>query len=114
MIGVLASGGLDSAILISHLLDQGERVQPFYIRSNLYWEAAELAGLQAYLAAIATDNLLPLVQLQLPLDDLYAGHWSISGNRTPDADHSRRCRLFARAKSAFDHQGRVVVPIAWH
>ncbi len=85
MIGVLASGGLDSAILISHLLDQGERVQPFYVRSNLYWEAAELAGLQAYLAAIATDNLLPLVQLQLPLDDLYAGHWSISGSRTPDA-----------------------------
>ena len=85
MIGVLASGGLDTAILISHLLDKGERVQPFYIRSNLFWEAAELAGLQAYLAAIATGNLLPLVELGLPLDDLYAGHWSISGSRTPDA-----------------------------
>ncbi len=85
MIGVLASGGLDSAILISHLLDKGERVQPFYIRSNLFWEGAELAGLQAYRAAVATGNLLSLVELQLPLDDLYSGHWSISGNRTPDA-----------------------------
>lgn len=85
MIGVLASGGLDSAILISHLLDQGQRVQPFYIRSNLFWEAAELTGLQAYLAAVATNRLLPLVVLQLPLEDLYAGHWSVSGQRTPDA-----------------------------
>ena len=63
-------------------------MQPFYIRSNLYWEAAELAGLQAYLAAIATSDLLPLVELQLPLEDLYAGHWSVSGNRTPDATTS--------------------------
>lgn len=84
-IGVLASGGLDSTILVSYLLEKGERVQPFYIRSNLYWEAAELAGLKAYLAAIACERLLPLAELQLPLDDLYAGHWSLAGNRTPDA-----------------------------
>lgn len=84
-IGVLASGGLDSAILVSYLLDKGRRVQPFYIRSNLYWEAAELAGLQAYLATIANERLSPLVELQLPLQDLYAGHWSLAGNRTPDA-----------------------------
>ena len=57
-IGVLASGGLDSAILVSYLLEKGERVQPFYIRSNLYWEAAELAGLQAYLAAIACERFV--------------------------------------------------------
>jgi 7-cyano-7-deazaguanine synthase len=84
-IGVLASGGLDSAILVSYLLEQGERVQPFYIHSNLYWEGAEFSGLKAYLAAIASDRLLPLVELRLPLDDLYAGHWSLSDRRTPDA-----------------------------
>ena len=36
-IGVLASGGLDSSILLAHLLGQGDRVQPFYIRKGLYW-----------------------------------------------------------------------------
>ena len=28
------------------------------------------------------------MELQLPLDDLYAGHWSLGGNRTPDATTS--------------------------
>jgi 7-cyano-7-deazaguanine synthase len=84
-IGVLASGGLDSAILVSHLVDQGERAQPFYVDSGLHWQRAELAGLKRYLAATAGARLAPLVVLQLPLEDLYAGHWSLRGDRTPDA-----------------------------
>ena len=31
-IGLLLSGGLDSSILLGHLLAHGRRVQPFYIR----------------------------------------------------------------------------------
>ncbi len=84
-IGVLASGGLDSAILVSHLLDQGERVQPFYVDCGLHWQPAELAGLQRYLAATANSRLALLVVMQLPLGDLYAGHWSLGGDQTPDA-----------------------------
>jgi 7-cyano-7-deazaguanine synthase len=84
-IGVLVSGGLDSAILVSHLLDQGESVQPFYVDCGLRWQTAELAGLQEYLKAVATACLSPLVTLQLPLADLYAGHWSLTGKQTPDA-----------------------------
>ncbi len=84
-IGVLASGGLDSAILVSYLVDQGERVQPFYVESGLQWQPAELAGLKAYFSATASAKLAPLVVLQLPLADLYSGHWSITGNQTPDA-----------------------------
>jgi 7-cyano-7-deazaguanine synthase len=84
-IGVLVSGGLDSAILVSHLLSQGDRIQPIYVECGLHWQPAELAGLRKYLAAIAADCLQPLVTLQLPLADLYAGHWSLTGQKIPDA-----------------------------
>src|SRR5262245_28438777 len=84
-IGVLASGGLDSSILIGHLLHRGRRVQPFYIRTGVSWQAAELAGLEKYLAAVANQELAKLVILELPLDDLYAGHWSLTGRQVPDA-----------------------------
>lgn len=85
-VGVLASGGLDSAILVGHLLKEGRHVQPFYIRSNLFWEPTEQAVLARYLAAIASPRLEPLVTLALPLDDLYQGHWSFTGRGVPDAD----------------------------
>jgi 7-cyano-7-deazaguanine synthase len=84
-IGVLVSGGLDSAILISHLLDQGEHVQPFYVDCGLHWQPVELAGLRKYLAAATGPRLQTLITLQLPLADLYTGHWSLTGEQTPDA-----------------------------
>jgi len=85
-VGVLASGGLDSSILVGHLLGQGRPVQPFYIRSGLVWQAGELPALRRYLRAIATENLAGLVVLDLPLADLYAGHWSLTGDNTPGAE----------------------------
>jgi 7-cyano-7-deazaguanine synthase len=85
-IGVLASGGLDSSILIGHLLAQSRRVQPFYIRTGLVWQAQELPALARFLAAVATPDLASLVVLDLPLADLYDGHWSLTGHDIPDAD----------------------------
>lgn len=84
--GVLASGGLDSSILIGHLLQQGRRVQPFYIRTGLHWQSAELPALQRFLAALATADLAELVILDVPLADLYDGHWSLTGREIPAAD----------------------------
>ncbi len=85
-IGVLASGGLDSGILIGHLLKQQRHVQPFYIRTGVTWQRYELTSLQRFLAAIAADGLQPLVALELPLVDLYDGHWSLTGANVPTAD----------------------------
>src|SRR6478609_4690385 len=85
-IGVLASGGLDSSILIGDLLRQGRRVQPFYIRTGLLWQSEELPSLERFLAAVATNDLTKLVVLDLPLADLYAGHWSLTGSEIPGAD----------------------------
>jgi 7-cyano-7-deazaguanine synthase len=91
-IGLLFSGGLDSAILLGHLLQTGARVQPFYIRSNLYWQDHELPAAWRFLQAMRSDSGPPcgdvndLVVLELPLDDLYHDHWSITGRDTPGAE----------------------------
>jgi 7-cyano-7-deazaguanine synthase len=85
-IGVLASGGLDSSILIGHLLGEGRRVQPFYIRTGLVWQQAELTALERFLTAVATSDLSKLVVLDMPLADVYGHHWSLTGREVPNAD----------------------------
>jgi 7-cyano-7-deazaguanine synthase len=85
--GLLLSGGLDSSILLGHLLDTGHRVQPFYIRSQLVWEEEELRAVRRLLEAIhspKSGGLGNLVVLDLPLADLYGGHWSVTGVGIPD------------------------------
>ncbi len=84
-IGVLASGGMDSCVLMGRLLEQDRVVQPFYVCCGLIWEAAELAALKRFLAAIARPRLKPPVVFEMPLADLYGTHWSIDGRGTPDA-----------------------------
>lgn len=83
---VLASGGLDSCILIGDTLRSGGLVQPLYVRTGLVWQQRELPALEAYLTAIKHPRLSKLVTLDLPLADLYTGHWSLTGDNTPDAD----------------------------
>ncbi len=85
-IGVLASGGLDSSILMAHLLESGRHVQPFYIRTGLVWQEGELGALRRFLGAVARLELARLVVLELPLADLYGDHWSLTGRNTPAAD----------------------------
>ena len=85
-IGLLISGGLDSCILLGHLAEQGHRVQPFYIRSQLRWEKEEFLSVQAFLNAVSNDNVTQLIVLDMPLKDLYGQHWSTDGQNVPDAD----------------------------
>lgn len=85
-IGLLVSGGLDSSILLAHLLQQGRKVQPLYVRCDLYWQAAELAALERFLLAVAAPRLEKLVTFHLPLADVYDHHWSITGNAVPGSD----------------------------
>ena len=83
---VLISGGLDSAILLGETLRSPGPVQPLYVRCGLYWESVELEHLRRFLHAIHTPTLQPLHILEMPVRDLYAEHWSISGVNVPDAD----------------------------
>jgi 7-cyano-7-deazaguanine synthase len=84
-IGLLLSGGLDSCILLGHLLGGGRRVRPFYIRSELVWEREELLAVRRFMRAVASPQLEDLVVLELPLVDLYGDHWSVTGHDAPDA-----------------------------
>lgn len=85
-IGVLLSGGLDSAILVAHLLTTGHRVQPFYVRTGTVWQAEEACAVDRFLAAIDRPLLDPLVTFDMPVSDLYGEHWSTTGRDTPAAD----------------------------
>ena len=87
-IGLLLSGGIDSSILLAHLLESGRTVQPIHIRTGVAWELEEYTAIHAVLSALRSPRLLELVSLELPLDDLYANHWSMTGNGVPGEDSS--------------------------
>lgn len=84
-LAVLVSGGLDSAILLGESLREYDAVHPLYVRHGLYWEAAELDHLRRFLEAVRGPALRPLRVLEMPVRDLYADHWSITGRGVPDA-----------------------------
>jgi 7-cyano-7-deazaguanine synthase len=83
-VGLLLSGGLDSGILLGHLLRQNYRVHPLYIRSGLHWERAEYDALQTFLAKMRSSRLERLTTLDMPAADVYGRHWSVTGRDVPD------------------------------
>ncbi|MEX0643398.1 MAG: 7-cyano-7-deazaguanine synthase [Pirellulales bacterium] len=83
-VGVLLSGGLDSAILLFELARRGQQVVPFYVRTGCVWQDCELSAVRQLLGALPQENLSRLVLLDMPVADLYDGHWSLSGQAVPD------------------------------
>ena len=83
-VAVLASGGVDSAVLVAHLAGRGHTVHPVYVRFGLAWEHAEEAHLRRFLAALDDRPARPLSVIELPVADVYGAHWSLSGVGVPD------------------------------
>lgn len=81
---MLASGGLDSSILIATLAG-GAEVYPIYVRCGFRWEVAELDRLRSFLDAFHHPNVMPITVLSVPADVLYGDHWSVSGATVPAA-----------------------------
>jgi 7-cyano-7-deazaguanine synthase len=83
---VLASGGLDSAVLVGVLARRYE-VHPVYVRCGLVWERVERRWLGRFVAALRARpglRVAPLVELSLPVAALYGRtHWSVSGHGVP-------------------------------
>jgi 7-cyano-7-deazaguanine synthase len=85
-VAVLASGGLDSAVLAAEFLEEGRVVQPIYVRFGLAWEQTEETHLRRFLDTLPGSGLRALVALELPVADTYGSHWSLSADEVPDAD----------------------------
>lgn len=85
-LAVLASGGLDSAILVGEAVRTYPAVLPLYVRAGLHWEPVELAHLNRFLAALRTPVGRPVHVLELPVADVYGDHWSVTGRDVPGAD----------------------------
>ncbi len=85
-VAVLASGGLDSAILVAELA-RSAPVHPLYVTSGLVWERAERAALGRFLEALAAPSVGPVVELAAPSVPLLgSSHWSVTGRGVPAPD----------------------------
>ena len=67
-LAALASGGLDSSVMLRDLARRGT-VCPVYVRTGLAWESAEIYWLERFLAAAEIGDHEPLTTLDLPVAD---------------------------------------------
>lgn len=84
-VAVLASGGIDSAVLVGELAGGGTPVVPIYVRFGLQWEAEEEAALRQFLSQLDAAGVAPLQTFELPLANVYDAHWSLTGIDVPDS-----------------------------
>jgi len=85
-VAVLASGGIDSAVLVAEIARTSPDVIPIYIRFGLVWETVELNGLERFLASLSSPVVRPLVVFEMPIQPVYGVHWSTTGRDTPAYD----------------------------
>jgi 7-cyano-7-deazaguanine synthase len=83
-VAVLASGGLDSAILLADLAENSQ-VFPIYVEAGLVWELSEKESLEKFLAELASPNIEPVTYLSVPVGPILDSHWSVTGQKVPDA-----------------------------
>jgi len=80
---VLASGGLDSSVLLALLARKDREVYPVYVRAGLSWEPQEIAALKRFIRALGSGRVRPVTELRMPMDDVAPQHWSVTGRSVP-------------------------------
>ena len=80
---VLVSGGVDSAVALAEAARGPVPVLPVYVRSGLVWETAEMYWLGRFLPSLKAPGLGGLEILEMPVQDLYGDHWSLTGKDAP-------------------------------
>lgn len=85
-IAILISGGVDSCVLLSDLASRYHQVYPLYVKNGLLWEETEQYWLKRFLKAVQGRNksIQKMTTLNLPIRELYDGHWSLTGHHVPD------------------------------
>src|SRR5262245_27584525 len=84
-VACLASGGLDSGVLLADLAARFQAVQPLYVRCGLPWEREETEALRAFIGALELETIRAPVALDLPMRDVYGRAWYSSGRGIPGA-----------------------------
>ena len=84
-IAVLASGGLDSSVLVADKARNAE-IYPIYVQWGLPWEVPERESLEAFLSALKNPNAGSPTVISVPIKAVYGDHWSLNGNTVPSAD----------------------------
>jgi 7-cyano-7-deazaguanine synthase len=82
-VAILASGGLDSSVMLGEIARRGQHVYPVYIRAGLSWEGDELQTLKRFIRALRMENVEPVAVLKLPMGDLAGDHWAMTGRNVP-------------------------------
>lgn len=81
---VLASGGLDSCILLAEEARKGRKVFPVFIRAGLRFEPAQLEALKGFIRRLGSKRVAPLTCLSLPVAEFFPkDHWALSGKDIP-------------------------------
>ncbi|MDQ3069943.1 MAG: 7-cyano-7-deazaguanine synthase [Acidobacteriota bacterium] len=76
---VLLSGGLDSAVLLSHVGSTDE-VTPVHVRSGYAWELAEAHCIRRLMLSGIAPRLRPLQTISSDMRDITPeGHWALTG-----------------------------------
>jgi 7-cyano-7-deazaguanine synthase len=79
-IGVLFSGGLDSAALVANLLEKGYEVWPVYVSCGLTWEKREIYWARKFIINLKGKRIQPLAIVHLALENAYKHNWSKTGD----------------------------------
>jgi 7-cyano-7-deazaguanine synthase len=86
---VLASGGLDSCVLLSCIAELAGEVHPLFVRNGHPWEDAEVAALRRFVSALERPQIRPVAERTLPLRDLLEVHWGARGYQPGFSDGYR-------------------------
>jgi len=78
-VAVLASGGLDSCVLLACVAEIASEVHPLFVRNGHPWEDAELAALRRFVEALGCSQLRPVAESSMPVRDVLDAHWGARG-----------------------------------
>lgn len=107
-VAVLASGGVDSSVLLGELAERARKVKPLYVRFGLSWERDEEAALRRFLQLLDSARVAELRVFELPVDAVYDQHWSATGVGVPDY-HSQDEEMYLPGRNVL----QLVQPAVW-
>ena len=82
-VAVLASGGLDSSVMLAELTKRFVAVHPIYVSCGLVWESEEKMYLREFISKLGNPRIKEVCVLTLPTTDIYGDQWFTTGEGIP-------------------------------